>query len=60
MTALLITFLIAYLIIATITAALVAYTQHLHHRTLIATTRVLYNPENPGSNTNGSHWTAVQ
>ena len=60
MTALLVAFLIAYLLITTIVAALVAYTQYLHHRTLITTTRILYNPENPGSNTGGSHWTTAQ
>ena len=60
MIALLVAFLLAYLIITALTVALVAYTQHLHHRTLVATTRVLYNPENPGSNTGNSHWTAVQ
>ena len=58
MIALLVAFLISYLLITALTVALVAYTQHLHHHTLVATTHVLYNPKNPGVQT--SHWTAVQ
>ena len=56
MIAILAAFLLVYLLLACSAAALIAYTQYLHHKTLVATTRVLYNPENPDLQRH--HWTA--
>ena len=61
MIALLVVAIIIYLIINTaLTIALITYTQHLHHHTVVATTRILYNPENPGTGVSTGHWTAIQ